>query len=165
MVVDETVVVLWRTFVSTLFATLLENHSDTIVAVSSSASLLWFYHQLMSKVTSINRKSLFDQLATASSSTYPQKGVCRKVLICVQQPAKKLPLFLVCLHWCTSAVSASPYHSVTITNNESNEINCDKLTPCRIWAFPIQETTELAHKYKYRLYMIIVHVFRHFLNF
>ena len=27
-------------------------------------------HQLLSKVTSINRKSLFDQLATASSSTH-----------------------------------------------------------------------------------------------
>ena len=29
------------------------------------------YHQLLSKVTSINRESLFDQLATASSSTHP----------------------------------------------------------------------------------------------
>ncbi len=40
MVVDERGVVLWRTFVSTLFATLLRNHKnyrDTIVPVGSSA--------------------------------------------------------------------------------------------------------------------------------
>ncbi len=31
------------------------------------------YHQLISKVTSISRKSLFDQLATASSFPHPLK--------------------------------------------------------------------------------------------
>ncbi len=43
MEVDEMGVVLRRTFVSTLFATLLRNHKnyrDTIVPVGSSASLL-----------------------------------------------------------------------------------------------------------------------------
>ena len=66
----EIVVVLWRTFVSTLFATLLrnnKNYRDTIVPAGSSASPLWC-HQLLSKVTSISRKPLFDQLATATSS-------------------------------------------------------------------------------------------------
>ena len=44
MVVDEIGVVLWRIFVSTLFATLLmnqKNNRGTIVPVGSSASLLW----------------------------------------------------------------------------------------------------------------------------
>ncbi len=43
MVVDRIGVVLWRTFVSTLFATLLrnqKNYRDTIVPVGSSASVL-----------------------------------------------------------------------------------------------------------------------------
>ncbi len=60
MVVDEIGVVLWRTFVSSPFATLLMNHKnfkDTIVPAGSSAS--------------INRRSLFDQLATVTSSHYP----------------------------------------------------------------------------------------------
>ncbi len=42
------------------------------VHVDSSASLLFKkYHQLLSKVKSINGKSFFDQLATASFSTSP----------------------------------------------------------------------------------------------
>ncbi len=43
MVVDEIGVVLYRAFVSTLFATLLRNHknyTDTIMPVGSSASLM-----------------------------------------------------------------------------------------------------------------------------
>ncbi len=68
MVVDEIGVVLWRTFVSTLFATLLRNHKNyrgTIVPGSFiGKSAVKKYHQLLSKVTSMNRRSHFDQLAT-----------------------------------------------------------------------------------------------------
>ena len=37
----------------------------------SCKSALIKYHQLLSKYTSINSKSFFDQLATGASSTYP----------------------------------------------------------------------------------------------
>ena len=53
-------------------ATLLRNHKnnrDTNCARSFiGKSAVIKYHELLSKVSSINRKSLFDQLATASSS-------------------------------------------------------------------------------------------------
>ncbi len=70
MVVDEMGVLLRRTFVSTLFATLLRNHKnyrDTIVPVRFiGKSAVIKCHQLLSKATSINRRSLFDQLATVT---------------------------------------------------------------------------------------------------
>ncbi len=53
MAVLEIGAVLSRTFVSTLFATLLRNHKtyrDTVVPMSSSESLVGIkYHQLLSK--------------------------------------------------------------------------------------------------------------------
>ena len=76
MVGDEIEVVLWRTFVSTLFVTLLSNHKNELQWYNRACrfigkSAVKCRHQLLSKVTSINRKSLFDKLATATSSYYP----------------------------------------------------------------------------------------------
>ena len=76
MVRVEIGVVLWRTFVST-FNTIfnitqepqdLQRHNRACRFIVKSAVIK--YHHLLSKVTSINRKFIFDQLTTASSSDH-----------------------------------------------------------------------------------------------
>ncbi len=84
-------VILWRTFISRLFATLLRNHTNyryNCACEFIGKSAVIKCHQLLSKVTNINRKSLFDQLATASSSTTP--------LTPWELPAKYVQLVIDC---------------------------------------------------------------------
>ncbi len=66
MIVNEIKVVLWRTFVSTLSATLLRNLRCNRACRFIGKSAVIKCHQLLSNVTSISRKLLFDQLATVT---------------------------------------------------------------------------------------------------
>ena len=63
---------LWSTFILTLFATLPRNHKtyrNSNCACGFCKCAVIKYHQLLSKLTNIKRKSHFDQSATAFSST------------------------------------------------------------------------------------------------
>ncbi len=71
MVVLEVRVVLWRTLFWHL-GTLLKNQIfNCACGFIIKFPVIQYHHLLSTKVISINRKSRFDQLATASSSTHP----------------------------------------------------------------------------------------------